>query len=84
MGASSTRALCRKRAGCGLWRPSGTAIQRQGRLCELYTDRGSHFCHTPKAGGPSTAEHDGQVSRALKVLGSRPILARSPQGARAQ
>jgi transposase len=54
-------------------------IQRYGRFCELYTDRGSHFCHTPKAGGPATTEHDGQVSRALKVLGIRQILARSPQ-----
>jgi transposase len=54
-------------------------IKKYGRFCELYTDRGSHFCHTPKAGGPSTTEHHGQVSRALKVLGIRQILARSPQ-----
>jgi hypothetical protein len=54
-------------------------IEKHGRFCELYTDRGSHFCHTPKAGGPSTTEHDGQVSRALKVLGIGQILARSPQ-----
>jgi hypothetical protein len=54
-------------------------IKKHGRFCELYTDRGSHFCHTPKAGGPATTEHDGQVSRALKVLGIGQILARSPQ-----
>jgi hypothetical protein len=54
-------------------------IKKYGRFCELYTDRGSHFCHTPKAGGPSTTAHDGQVSRALKVLGIGQILARSPQ-----
>ena len=54
-------------------------LKKYGRFCALYTDRGSHFCHTPKAGGPATTEHDGQVSRALKVLGIEQILARSPQ-----
>jgi hypothetical protein len=54
-------------------------LQQHGRFCALYTDRGSHFCHTPKAGGPSTTAHTGQVSRALKVLGIDQILARSPQ-----
>lgn len=52
-------------------------LTRYGRFCELYTDRGSHFCRTPKANGPS--ETDGQVSRALKTLGIRQILARSPE-----
>jgi transposase len=52
-------------------------LRRFGRFCEFYTDRGSHFCRTPKAGGAS--ETDGQVSRALRVLGIRQILARSPQ-----
>lgn len=52
-------------------------LKQHGRFCELYTDRGSHFCRTPKAGG--AAETDGQVSRALKKLGIRQILARSPE-----
>lgn len=52
-------------------------LTRHGRFCELYTDRGSHFCRTPNAGGVS--ETDGQVSRALKTLGIRQILARSPE-----
>ena len=46
---------------------------------ELYTDRGSHFCHTPRAGGAPSTEPAGQVSRALKVLGIRQILAWSPE-----
>jgi len=54
-------------------------LRRYGRFAELYTDRGSHFCHTRKAGQAPTTEHDGQVSRALKVLGIRQILAWSPQ-----
>ena len=54
-------------------------LQRSGRFCELYSDRGSHFCLTPQAGQKATTEHDGQVSRALKALGIRQILAYSPQ-----
>jgi hypothetical protein len=54
-------------------------LQHQGRFGELYTDRGAHFCHTPGAGHAATTEHHGQVSRALKALGIRQILAYSPQ-----
>ena len=54
-------------------------LQTYGRFAELYTDRGSHFCHTARAGAAPTTEHDGQVSRALKVVGIRQILAWSPE-----
>src|SRR2546430_1117865 len=39
-----------------------------GRFCELYTDRGSHFCHTEKAGASPTEIYNGQVPRALRAL----------------
>lgn len=54
-------------------------LRRWGRFCELYTDRGSHFCRTTTAGEAPDAEQNGQVARVLKVLGIRHILARSPQ-----
>jgi hypothetical protein len=54
-------------------------LRRYGRFCELYTDRGSHFCRTPKAGEPPAEEQNGQVARALGVLGINHIRARSPQ-----
>lgn len=54
-------------------------LRRYGRFCELYTDRGSHFCHTPIKGGPPAEDQLGNVSRALRALGIRQILARSPQ-----
>jgi hypothetical protein len=54
-------------------------VERSGRFCELYSDRGSHFCLTRTAGQQATTDHDGQVSRALKALGIRQILAYSPQ-----
>lgn len=53
-------------------------LTRYGRFCELYTDRGSHFCRTSVAGDPD-AEQEGQVTRALRALGIRQILARSPE-----
>lgn len=54
-------------------------LRRYGRFAEFYTDRGSHFCRTRTAGQSPDEEQNGQVSRALKTLGIRQILARSPQ-----
>jgi hypothetical protein len=57
----------------------GTVLRRYGRFCELYTDRGSHFCRTAKAGEAPAEEQNGQVTQALRALGIRQILARSPE-----
>jgi len=54
-------------------------LRRYGRFCELYTDRGSHFCRTEAAGAGPDQEQKGQVAQALRALGVRQILARSPQ-----
>ncbi len=54
-------------------------LRRWGRFCELYTDRGSHFCRTSTAGAGPDDEQQGQLARVLKVLGIRHILARSPE-----
>ena len=56
-----------------------TVLSRHGRFCELYTDRGSHFCLTDRAGGDPAEEQHGQVSRVLRTLGIRHILARTPE-----
>jgi hypothetical protein len=53
-------------------------VRHHGRFCELYTDRGSHFCQTRPAGELADEQH-GQVSQALRALGIHQILARSPQ-----
>lgn len=57
----------------------GAVLRRYGRFCELYTDRGSHFCRTAKAGEAPAEEQNGQVTQALRALGIRQILARSPE-----
>lgn len=55
-----------------------SVVRNYGRFCELYTDRGSHFCQNGPAGELAEEQH-GQVSQALRALGIRQILARSPQ-----
>jgi transposase len=54
-------------------------IERKGLFCALYSDRGSHFWHTPKAGGKVDLHQLTQVGRALRELGVRMIPAYSPQ-----
>jgi len=54
-------------------------IQRQGLFCTLYSDRGSHFFYTPKAGEAVDKTRVTQVGRALKELGIQMIPAYSPQ-----
>src|SRR5207237_2298497 len=54
-------------------------IDRHGLFCELYTDRGSHYFHTPKAGEPVSKTAVTQVGRALAQLGIRHIAAYSPE-----
>jgi transposase len=54
-------------------------IERHGLFCELYTDRGSHYFHTPKAGEPVSKTSLTQVGRALKQLGIRHIAGYSPE-----
>ena len=54
-------------------------VEKQGLFCALYSDRGSHFFHTPKAGEPVDHHRVTQVGRALRELGIRMIPAYSPQ-----
>ena len=54
-------------------------IANQGLFCALYSDRGSHFFVTPKAGEPIDKNRLTQVGRAMKELGVQMIAAYSPQ-----
>ena len=54
-------------------------VARHGLFCALYTDRGSHYFHTPKAGEKVSKSQLTQVGRALKQLGIEHIAAYSPQ-----
>ena len=57
----------------------GQTMARHGMFCSLYTDRGSHYFHTPEAGGKVDKVNLTQVGRALKQLGIEHIAAYSPE-----
>src|SRR5450631_3399083 len=54
-------------------------IETKGLFCALYSDRGSHFFVTPKAGQKVDKHRLTQVGRAMKELGVQMIPAYSPQ-----
>jgi len=54
-------------------------IERKGIFCALYSDRGSHFWLTPKAGEAVDHNRLTQVGRALRELGIQMIPPYSPQ-----
>jgi transposase len=51
----------------------------QGLFCSLYTDRGSHYWHTPSAGGKVDKSNPTQFGRAMAHLGIEMIPAYSPE-----
>ena len=55
-------------------------IEAHGLFGSFYTDRGSHYFHTPVAGGPVDKKQLTQVGRALKQLGIRHIPSYTPEG----
>ena len=61
------------------FRALAEVIAEKGLFCALYTDRGSHYFHTPVAGGGVDRQHPTQVGRALAQLGIEHIAAYSPQ-----
>jgi len=63
---SSFRGLCETIAAHGLFR-------------SFYTDRGSHYFHTPKAKGPVDKSRLTQIGRALSQLGINHIPSYSPE-----
>ena len=55
-------------------------VAAKGLFCALYTDRGSHYFHTPTAGGKGSRTQPTQVGRAPAQLGIEHIEAYSPEG----
>jgi transposase len=66
----------------GTWssfRGLSETMTKKGLPCSLYTDRGSHYFFTDKAGGKASRTHVTQVGRAMRHLGIEMIPAYSPQ-----
>ena len=55
------------------------AFETHGLPCSLYSDRGSHYFHTDKAGEAVDKDHLTHVGRALDRLGVEHIPAYSPE-----
>jgi transposase len=54
-------------------------IEKHGLFCSFYTDRGSHYWHTPEADGPVNKTQFTQFRRGLHQLGINMIPAYSPE-----
>lgn len=54
-------------------------VETEGLFCSLYSDRGSHFFHTERAGGPVDKGRLTQIGRALAQLGIEHIPSYSPE-----
>jgi transposase len=61
------------------FRALAEVIGAHGLPCALYTDRASHYFHTPKAGAKVARDQPTQVGRALAQLGIEHIPAYSPE-----
>lgn len=54
-------------------------IEQRGLFASLYTDRGSHYWHTPEAGGKVDKENLTEFGKAMARLGIEMIPAYSPE-----
>ena len=54
-------------------------IEKRGLFSSFYSDRGSHYWHTPEAGGKVDKNNPTQFGQAMKRLGIEMIAAYSPQ-----
>jgi transposase len=54
-------------------------IEKRGLFCSFYSDRGSHYWHTPEAGGKVDKSNPTQFGRAMAHLGITMIAAYSPE-----
>lgn len=54
-------------------------IEARGLFSSAYTDRGSHYWHTPEAGGKVDRSKPTQFGRAMQQLGIEMIAAYSPE-----
>ena len=54
-------------------------IEEHGLFSSFYSDRGSHYWHTPQAGGKVDKDNRTQFGRALQQLGIDMIAAYSPE-----
>ena len=77
-GAIYSAFLVEEEGTASTFRGLSEVFSQHGLPMSLYTDRGAHYFHTPKAGGEIDRDHPTQVGRALDQLGVEHIGAYSP------
>jgi hypothetical protein len=78
-GAIYSAFLIEEEGTASTFRGLSEVFSQHGLPMSLYTDRGAHYFHTPKAGGEIDRGHRTQVGRALDQLAIEHIGAYSPQ-----
>jgi hypothetical protein len=78
-GEHTSMFFCEEEGTCSSLHGIGQTIGAKGLFCSLYTDRGSHYFHTPQAAGAVDRTSLTQVGRALQQLGIEHIAAYSPE-----
>jgi len=78
-GAIYSAFLTEEEGTASTFRALSETFGAQGLPLSLYTDRGSHYFHTPEAKGNVDRSRPTQVGRALAHLGVEHIAAYSPQ-----
>ncbi len=78
-GAIYSAFLVEEEGTASTFRALSETFGAHGLPLSLYTDRGSHYFHTPEAGGKVDRSRLTQVGRALDHLGVEHIAAYSPQ-----
>ena len=78
-GAIYSAFLVEEEGTASTFRALAEGFGAHGLPLSLYTDRGSHYFHTPEAGGKVDRANLTQVGRALDHLGVEHIAAYSPQ-----
>jgi transposase InsO family protein len=71
--------LCEEEGTASSFRGLSETIREHGLFSSFYTDRGSHYFTTPKAGEKVDKAHLTQVGRALRQLNIEHIPSYSPQ-----
>ena len=71
--------FCDEEGTASSFRGVKETIEEKGLFCSFYSDRGSHYWHTPEAGGKVDKVNLTQFGRAMKQLGITMIPAYSPE-----
>ena len=71
--------FCEEEGTMSSFRGVAETVRAKGLFCSIHTDRGSHYWHTPEAGGKVDKANPTQFGRAMARLGVEMVPAYSPE-----